>query len=455
MQQSIFVDGMTCSACEHHVQEALININNVQDVQVNRRKGIAVLTVKKPILAKTLKKALVDADYDLGTGPLPWMSVDRQVWKDFFIGAIVVAVFILILNSLGLLSTNDFLKTDGGSNKDIKTLILVVSMGVIASLSTCMALVGGLVLMFSATYAENHPGATTKQLMIPQVFFNMGRIIGFGVLGSVIGAIGGLISFSGGAQAVLIALVGIVMLILGVKLSEISPRIAAQSISLPAKFSKITKSASNPFLLGILTFFLPCGFTQAVQLFALSTGDPLWSGILLSAFAFGTTPGLLGISSISAFKRQNTEKLFRFMGVLIIGFAFMNLSIAVSPYITIPNVGEIFAEKTPKAAELSSNVTYDGALQIVETGVGMRGYTPSTATVYAGVPIEWKLKNNGLSCASSMDISGLESGLESGVEDIMVDSDKTVTLKFDKPGKYKYSCSMGMYNGSFTVIDKP
>jgi sulfite exporter TauE/SafE len=48
-------------------------------------------------------------------------------------------------------------------------------------------------------------------------------------------------------------------------------------------------------LSGALTFFLPCGFTFAMQLYALSTGN-FWMGMAVMAiFAIGTLPGLLSI----------------------------------------------------------------------------------------------------------------------------------------------------------------
>ena len=49
---------------------------------------------------------------------------------------------------------------------------------------------------------------------------------------------------------------------------------------------------------GAATFFLPCGFTQAVQLYALSTGSPVSAGLTMAVFAVGTSPGLLALASL-------------------------------------------------------------------------------------------------------------------------------------------------------------
>ena len=89
------------------------------------------------------------------------------------------------------------------------------------------------------------------------------------------------------------------MFLLGVRLTGISPRVAAWSPRLPAGLR--AGSASRPrrmpayshartALVGAATFFLPCGFTQAVQVYALSTASPLAAGAIMATFALGTTP---------------------------------------------------------------------------------------------------------------------------------------------------------------------
>jgi len=48
-------------------------------------------------------------------------------------------------------------------------------------------------------------------------------------------------------------------------------------------------------VVGALTFLLPCGFTQSMQLLALQSGS-MWQGMLImTAFALGTLPVLFGL----------------------------------------------------------------------------------------------------------------------------------------------------------------
>ena len=41
----------------------------------------------------------------------------------------------------------------------------------------------------------------------------------------------------------------------------------------------------TPLLVGVVTFFLPCGFTQAMQIYAVSTGSFWLGGLSLAIFA--------------------------------------------------------------------------------------------------------------------------------------------------------------------------
>jgi sulfite exporter TauE/SafE len=83
----------------------------------------------------------------------------------------------------------------------------------------------------------------------------------------------------------------------------------------------------TPFLVGVVTFFLPCGFTQSMQLYALTTGSFLTGGLTMLAFALGTLP-VLSLISFSSFSIQKSSKsgiFFKTAGLIVIMFALFNL----------------------------------------------------------------------------------------------------------------------------------
>ena len=99
------------------------------------------------------------------------------------------------------------------------------------------------------------------------------------------------------------------MLLIGLQLLELFPRLSAWKLMLPKSIARVlgiqayTKkeySHTRAMALGASTFFLPCGFTQAVQLYVVTAASPFVGAVTMGAFALGTAPGLLGIGGIAA-----------------------------------------------------------------------------------------------------------------------------------------------------------
>ncbi len=199
--------------------------------------------------------------------------------------------------------------------------------GIIASLSTCMAVVGGLVLSMSATFAKE--GDKVK----PQLMFHGGRIVSFFVLGGVIGAIGSAFTLNASATFILSLVIGIVMLILGLNLLDTFHWAKKLQPSMPKFIARHAHGVSKlnhtltPLLVGVATFFLPCGFTQSMQIYTLTTGGFLKGGLTMLAFALGTLP-VLGLMSFSSYSIQKSSKagiFFKSAGLIVILFAIFNL----------------------------------------------------------------------------------------------------------------------------------
>src|SRR4030042_2336714 len=84
-----------------------------------------------------------------------------------------------------------------------------------------------------------------------------------------------------------------------------------------------------PFLMGALTFFLPCGFTITSQGLALISGSGLQGGLIMFFFALGTLPTLLAIGASSVSFSQKTHLSYRFLkvaGFVVLFFALYNIN---------------------------------------------------------------------------------------------------------------------------------
>src|SRR3989338_9207541 len=268
-------------------------------------------------IAQELSPLLEKHGYKLSTEP----EQKGVRWSDFAVAAPIALAFgvlFFVLQKIGLINLV------GGGGVSYGTAFVI---GIIASLSTCMAVVGGLFLSMSATFARE--GDKVR----PQVLFHTGRIISFFILGGVIGMAGSAFTLSTSASFVLGLIIGMVMLILGLNLLDVFHFTKRFQPAIPKFISKHALGVSRwnhmltPFLVGIVTFFLPCGFTQSMQIYTLSTGGFFEGGLTMLSFALGTLP-VLALISFSSFSIKNSSKsgiFFKTAGLIVIMFALFNL----------------------------------------------------------------------------------------------------------------------------------
>ncbi len=253
------------------------------------------------------------------------VSTEKQAhatkkWSDFKLAvpiALGFAALFILLQKLGIVNLV------GTGEVGYGTAFVI---GLIASVSTCMAVVGGLVLSMSVTFAKE--GDKVK----PQLLFHIGRLVSFFVLGGLIGAAGAVFTLNTTGTFILGVSIALVMLILGINLLDIFHWSKKLQPSMPKFLSRHALRASKlnhsltPFLVGIATFFLPCGFTQAMQIYTLSTGSFLSGALTMFVFALGTLPvlALISFSAFSIQKSAHTGVFFKTAGLVVILFAMFN-----------------------------------------------------------------------------------------------------------------------------------
>jgi hypothetical protein len=247
-------------------------------------------------------------------------------------------------------------------------------------------------------------------------------------------------------------LVAVVMTVLGVRLTGLSPRIAGWSPTLPGGLGRrlgldggevSSYSDTRAAALGAASFFLPCGFTQAVQIYALSTGSPLVAGAIMAAFALGTVPGLLALGGLpSLLPKASRPAFLQAIGVIVIGFALLNGMAGLRLAGLMPEFG-VAAAGTP-------GVTLEGGFQTLRTAQVSDGYQPSSASLYAGIPTRWIIDSqDGGSCAVFLQVPAL------GIAVTLQPGENVIDLPALQAGRVQYMCSMGMYGGQLTVVDGP
>jgi sulfite exporter TauE/SafE len=444
---------MTCRSCEVRIQRHVGRLPHVRRVSASATMGRVEIVSTAPLKPAVIAAAIGKAGYEIGRAR--WVETDPRAWATAAAGVVLVAVLALLAQTTGIgdVALGAGQLSDGGVG-------IALLLGLAAGVSTCMALVGGLVLGVSASFragADPDDGHGTLARLRPAGVFVAGRIAGYAVLGGLLGALGASLAPPPQVTAVLMIGVAVVMVLLGTRLTGLSPRRAGWAPTLPMGIgqrlgleggSTGAYSDGRAAALGAATFFLPCGFTQAVQLFALSTGSPMVGAALLGAFAIGTAPGLLALAGLPVVVPSAARPtLLRIAGVVVLAFAFVNADagLRLSGF-TLPSlfVGDVAAAPPP-----GEGVTADGT-QHLTTYQDLDGYRPGNVAIYAGIPTTWTIEStNAASCASSLVVPQL------GIRVLLSTGANTIELPALPRGRLALSCSMGMYGGSITVVEAP
>lgn len=455
-KQTIYIQGMHCASCELLIEKYIIAQKGVTSVEASLQDSkvdiyfegreeldISLLnkefakmgytfsrkkkTVKEPPLFHMEDGALTVNSEKLG-----------KVFKIGLILAVVMAIFIVI----DKLQLAKYINVNGGFS-----LGAYFTLGIVAGISSCAALVGGMLLSMSKQWNDMYIGQTQKQKGIPHAMFHIGRIISFALLGGMLGLIGKSVTFNNPTiSAIFIILISVIMFILALQMLEVK---WAQKLrfSMPKSFTKNISNEnkftgrSMPFIMGAITFFIPCGFTLIAQGIALTSGSFLLGSLVMLFFALGTFIPLLGIS-ISGIKMNEKPKstaLFnQIAGILIIFFVFYNIN-AQFNVLGLPSLNDIKIQPRQVQQEETKKPDPNGEQTLNLTAKGFQYIPTGATTLKAGVKTTLVVDNQGIQgCGVYMAGRGLFDGYVT-----LKPGQNTITFT-PKKGTYKITCSMGM-----------
>ncbi len=484
VQHNLNVQGMTCTSCEVLIERALKNVPGVKNVHVSRAKEEAIVECSDQVSLDQLQQAVKERGYTLAfknsgntastathspsnsslSKQSPFLSrliSSKERYAEIGAVLVIIAGLYLILNQLNLIPQNFGVS-------DTMSYGFIFLLGLVAAVSTCLAVSGGLLLAVAEKYTQKYAHATRFQKFQPHLYFNAGRLVSYVAFGALIGLFGSAITLSPFVTGTITILASLVMVLLGLQLLHLFPLLDKIQIKMPKILAHKLYDASaqqsdrsirtKSFLFGAGTFFLPCGFTLSLQLYVLSKADPVIGGLTMLAFSLGTLPSLLSIGAISSYSKGPFKRYFTtFSAVLVIILGVYNLPNGLSltgAAIGVNSLDFFAASETPPLNVLPSgvndeNVKLVDGKQIVEMKVAGLDYLPAKFTLLQGVPVEWRVDGRqAQGCAQILSVPSL--GI---TESLPRDRVKTITFTPSKVGSIKFSCSMGMAGpGLFTVV---
>ncbi|HXF87253.1 MAG TPA: sulfite exporter TauE/SafE family protein [Xanthobacteraceae bacterium] len=443
------IEGMHCANCSVLIERKFAQVAGVQKVRVDHASGKAEVLLSGPLDIDRLQQAIKDDGYRV----LPWQDfargrANKNTGRDYAeIGAafLVVIGAIILVRQFGLLP-NVAISDNIGFG-------IAFLFGLVASVSTCMAVTGGLLVAVAAKYNEAYAELTAVQRLKPHIYFNVGRILSYAVLGAAIGALGSALMLSPQTTSALTIAASLLMIVLGLQMLRLLP-------SFGKFFPALTKNLGHrvhefgariarggAFLLGALTFFLPCGFTQALQLYALSKGSAMVGALTMLAFALGTLPALLSLSALSSFAAGTLQRHFlKFAGATVIVLGIFNIQYGFVLMQTGAGASAPAAPEARRTAPAPAVV----AKQIVNMRVEGLDYVPNRFVVKQGILVEWRIDaSRAAGCGRILIAPGL------GIRTFLSASGTTVlTFTPDQVGEFAFNCGMGMMTpgSKFTVV---
>lgn len=334
----------------------------------------------------------------------------------------------------------------------------------------CIAVQGGLLAGFISSQhlnAKNEPlqsGAVLKILS----FFLASKLVVHILFGMLLGGMGSAFKLSLELQLGFQVLASLYMLASAGNLLDLHPIFRYANLQTPRwiarRISKYGKQDSwfVPIGLGAFTVFIPCGITQAMEVLALNSGDPLLGGAILGTFVLGTIPLFSLVAVTSHALSNHWDRRLRLVTALLLVFLSLYgingvLTVLDSPlagqkiWKQLRSIGEppewYTAASGPSGLSESEFAPLVNGTQIVNIEVKNNGYVPNKFVVRKGVPVKLTVRTNGVySCASSFVMRKYK--LAANLQP--VDS-QTFTFTPDEKGVFTFSCSMGMYGGSMEV----
>ncbi|MFH1036548.1 MAG: sulfite exporter TauE/SafE family protein [Patescibacteria group bacterium] len=452
-----YVKGMHCASCEILIEKKLLELKGIESVEASADKGEVIVESEGEVPETEKLNGLFKKEgYIFSESSVEPKT--RFDLKNFFINLGIGLLIIVGFVALSRSGLSELVNTTSKSS-----LPVFFFFGLVAGLSSCAALVGGLILSMSKQWDDLYSKGehSFSRKMQPHLIFNSGRIISYVLLGALLGAIGSRLQISLEFTSILVIAVSLIMVILGLQMLGIKA-LSKFQITMPRIITRKVADESNfkgrymPFLMGALTFFLPCGFTITAQGMALISGSAIQGGLIMLFFVLGTLPMLLfiGFSSVKfAEKPHLSSRFLRVAGVLVLFFAFFNINNQLN-VLGAPNFNSLvsrqnFSNQTNQIDEKDFPPIVNGK-QILKMNASASGYTPNYFKVKAGIPVRWEITDKGTSgCTNAVISRNLFDG------QISLTPGQTSVKEFTPttPGKYKFSCWMGMISGTIEVIN--
>ncbi|MDR2486703.1 MAG: sulfite exporter TauE/SafE family protein [Clostridiales Family XIII bacterium] len=460
------IGGMTCISCQNRIEKKLRGTAGVKGVTVSYRSGFADIAYDPDVVTLGEIGAVIERlDYEVLTGNAAGRQA-QSAGRTAGLLLIIAALFFLLqqFGILNLLVPSQLAQTDMGYG-----MLFVI--GLVTSVH-CLAMCGGINLSQSLPKDGGQTGAGGFATFRSTFLYQLGRIVSYTVVGFIVGAFGSAITFSATLQGVLKLVAGVFMVIMGVVMLGVFPWMRRLVPRMPSFFARRVgeeqAGSNSPLYVGLLNGLMPCGPLQAMQIYALSTGNPFEGALSMLLFCAGTVPLTSGLGALSAaLGKRFTRKVMTVGAVLVVvlGLSMFSQGWSLSGA-ALPALGTNSAQPgtqpgaspgngTQPAGALAEGDGLGGTDARVEDGVQVVNSTLAGGrypdiTVASGMPVRWVID------APQGSINGCNNRMfvqAYGIEHAFQPGENVIEFTPTETGTFRYSCWMGMIRGTINVIE--
>jgi sulfite exporter TauE/SafE/copper chaperone CopZ len=418
---------MTCAHCADKIERALIKLPGVSEAKASFSQGtVRVRYDAERVGRQDFEREIQDAGYTPGPGG-GRMGKAAQAAASLA----AIALLFLLLRGTGMGALAGMLPlAEAGMGYGMLFVI-----GLITSIH-CVVMCGGINL---SQCMGAGPGK--KDAVRPGLLYNLGRVVSYTVFGALVGAVGSVVSFSGTAKGIVQAAAGVFMVIMGLNMTGLFPWLARLVPRMPSAVARRLrggKRSLGPFYVGLVNGLMPCGPLQAMQIYALSTGNALEGALSMLMFSLGTVPLMFGLGALSSMMSQKFTRRAMAVGAVLV------VALGLSMF----TGGLSLAGIATPASGGGQGALAEGGVQKVRTTLESGRYQPITVT--AGTPVEWTI------VAPEGSINGCNNRIfipTYGIEHAFQYGENVIRFTPDKAGTFPYSCWMGMITSTITVVE--
>ena len=452
------IGGMSCTHCESTIETGLRGMAGVQAVRASYSAGTVDVTFDGDIASsESIGASIVRLGYSV--------MVEQEKPKSNALRVagllLVIAALYWALQAFGLLN---YLVPSQLAQAGMGYGMLFV-IGLITSVH-CVAMCGGINLSQCVNPGEKSAGENKTAALKPSFLYNLGRVISYTAIGFVVGALGSAITFSPAMQGVLKLIAGVFMVVMGVNMLGIFPWLRKINPRMPRfvadRINMEKWRANSPLVVGLLNGLMPCGPLQAMQIYALSTGNPFAGALSMLLFSLGTVPLMFGLGALSSvLSRKFTRRMLTVGAVLVVvlglsmlsqGWTLTGVRLPQATAQTRTAAATVAVTATPGTTVATGTTETAGAastdVQIVNSTLSANRYPD--ITVQVGKPVQWTIN------APQGSINGCNNRMyipAYNIEHAFTVGDNLIEFTPTETGTFQYSCWMGMIQATITVVD--